>query len=245
MTHSLRRAPFAVASLLAVAAVSACAGSSPPPPKTAAYPDNGSAAPSSETMGTEASDSEASAAVSSADPTADPSDGTDESPAAASPSEGPEPRQILYKVTPEGLVVEVEGLELVPHAKPVRMRGGWGVEISVEATALDDRMHRLLTPEHGPLAFAADITRKGKTERFTDERQGDDEMFITPGDSQTLTRRFPGEGLAPLWWGNELTLEAGLWGLAADADRRRQVRKLFVVKMVAGNKPQPVITPPR
>jgi hypothetical protein len=41
-----------------------------------------------------------------------------------------------------------------------------------------------------------------------------------------------------------LTLDVGLWGLGRSADARRPVRKFFMLKMVAGNKPQPVIQPP-
>jgi len=41
-----------------------------------------------------------------------------------------------------------------------------------------------------------------------------------------------------------VTLEVGLWGVRAEADRERPVRRLFVVKMVAGPHSQAVITPP-
>jgi hypothetical protein len=64
------------------------------------------------------------------------------------------------------------------------------------------------------------------------------------GAPKTFRQRWPGRGQPKLWGGQTVTLEVGLWGVRADADRGRPVRRLFVVKMVAGNKPQAVISPP-
>ena len=55
---------------------------------------------------------------------------------------------------------------------------------------------------------------------------------------------WPGRGQPKLWWGQTVTLEVGLWGVRAESEREKPVRRLFVVKMVGGNSPQPVITPP-
>ena len=48
-----------------------------------------------------------------------------------------------------------------------------------------------------------------------------------------------------LWWGQTITLEVGLWGVkAGEEGRERPVRRLFVVKMLAGNDPLAVVSPP-
>jgi hypothetical protein len=218
-----------------------CAGPAATPPARASDEPAQSQAAAEEPASDEAAKAETTGgATAPVDEAADDSDAPPEE-----PGEANEGRRVLYRMTNEGLLIEVDGVELRPSVKPVQYKGGWAVEVRVKATATDERTHRLLSPENGPLMFAAKIEKNGKTETIGDERVGDDETFISPGDSTELTRRFPSGKLAPLWGGQTLTLYVGLWGLGADADRRRPVRKLFVLKMVTGSrKPQPVITPP-
>lgn len=166
-------------------------------------------------------------------------------PEATEPTASEAPREIVYKVTPEGLVIEVEGVEIRPKAQPVRKGGGWAIAITAEAEAKDDKMHRLLAPERGPLMMAARVRRGKQTVEVTDERSGEDEMFVMSGAPETLERTFPDEASDAFRRGDDVTLIVGLWGLGVEADERRPVRKLFQVRMTVGSaKPQPVIEPP-
>jgi hypothetical protein len=174
-----------------------------------------------------------------------------EEPATEAPAENPDPdgrtstRDVTYRSTPEGLRIEVEGVEFMPKAQPVKVKGGWGVKITLEATAGDEPRY-LLNPKNGPLAFAGVVKRKGEEENFGDKRDGDGNAELGPGQTESFTSNWPakGQGAQPLWWGNELTLDVGLWGLGRTQDARRPIKKFFTLKMVAGNKPQPVIQPP-
>ncbi|HVU04272.1 MAG TPA: hypothetical protein VHE30_21085 [Polyangiaceae bacterium] len=154
----------------------------------------------------------------------------------------PKGRDITYRVTGDGLVIEVEGIELEPSAVPVKTGRGWIVKLDVKATVRDRHSHRLLSPEQGPLMVAAVVQKAGKEDKVGDERKGDTEMTLSPDSPETLTRKVD----VPVAPGQTLTLNVGLWGLAKDDEKRRPVKKLFIVKMVAGAtaKPTPVITPP-
>ncbi len=160
----------------------------------------------------------------------------------------PQPRKVIYRVTPKGLIVEVEGARFTPKATVKKLdKGAFGVELEVVAEAMDDRTHTLLSPKFGPLSMAAVIYDKKGAEqrRYNDQRDGKDQEFLLPGAPLTLERSWPsGEVQGPLWWGQKVRLEVGLWGLGVDGDEGRPVRKLFVVEMVAGNKSTAVITPP-
>lgn len=160
----------------------------------------------------------------------------------------PEERNVLYRVTPEGLVVEVDGVRFKPRAEPVKKgNGGYGIRITVEAEALDDETHTLLSPENGPLSFAVTIFDKNGAEvaRHGDTRSGDEPQFVTPGGTLTFTREWPsGSVKGPLWWGQRVALHAGLWGLGKGSDKTRPLKKFFVVEMVGGAKAQAVLTPP-
>lgn len=151
-------------------------------------------------------------------------------------------RNITYRMTPSGLVIEVEGVEFVPKADAVKnAAGGYDVALSVKATAKDGNMHRLLSPENGPLMVFSKIERGGKATDNPDERKGDGEEFISPGDSITLERKIA----AKITPGSTITLQVGLWGLGLDAAERKPIRKLFWLKMAGSNKkPTPVITAP-
>jgi hypothetical protein len=185
------------------------------------------------------------------EPEAEPVADTEAEPAADTEAER-EPervqRSVLYKVTGEGLVVDVDGVRLRPKAEAVKKeKGSYGIRITVEAESTDDDTHVLLSPEHGPMSFAARIYDKSGAEvsRSGDERAGDDQQFIMPGGPLTFTREWPsGSVKGPLWWGQKVSLHVGLWGLARANEKTRPMQKFFVVEMVAGAKPQAVISPP-
>lgn len=160
----------------------------------------------------------------------------------------PREREVLYKVTPGGLVVEVDGVRFKPTAEPTKKsNGGYGIKITVEAEATDDDTHVLLSPEHGPLSFAVTIfDKKGNEQaRHGDVRNGDEQQFIMPGGPLKLSREWPsGAVKGPLWWRQKVTLHVGLWGLGRATEKGRPLQKFFIVEMVGGSKAQAVITPP-
>jgi hypothetical protein len=100
-------------------------------------------------------------------------------------------------------------------------------------------------PKEGPLSIAGKIeTKDGKPARFLDQREGKSEELVHSSESRTFHQRWPGRGQPKLWWGQTVTLEVGLWGVRSDSGRERPVRRLFVVKMLADNKPQAIVSPP-
>ncbi len=164
---------------------------------------------------------------------------------AASPDE-PSGREVVYRVTPKGLVIEIDGVHLRPAAKPFKDKSGaYGVELVLEVESFDGRQYWVNQPKEGPLSIAGKVEAGGgKVSRFGDERHGDKEEVVMSGEPRRFKQRWPGHGQPKLWAGQTLTLEVGLWGVRAESERERPVRRLFVVKMVAGNKSQAVITPP-
>jgi hypothetical protein len=166
-----------------------------------------------------------------------------EPPAESSPPEATPPggKNIVYRMTASGLVIELDGVQLEPRATPIKLGGGWGVKLSVRAKATDDREHRLQSPTQGPLMVAAEIDRGGKKELVPDQREGDGEITLAKSTATPIEREVRKAIVA----GQSLTLYVGLWGLGADAGDRKPIKKLFVVRMVAGtHKPQPVVTAP-
>lgn len=238
-SSAARRGSIAL-SLLVCALLAACgsSGAEGPPPQApsgpgAVEPAAGSADAPSESLAKD------STAASPAEPAA--ADAKADAPAADKAPSSQAPREVEYRVTPEGLVIAVDGVTMKPRAKSVKIKGGWGVEVTVEVTA--DKLRFFSNPENGPLSFAGNIVRKKESTRFGDERKGDDVMNVAPGAPKTFSRTFPGKGQQPLWWGEVLELEAGLWGLGNDADRR-PLKKLFKLKMEAREGAQPLISPP-
>jgi hypothetical protein len=144
-------------------------------------------------------------------------------------------RDIRFIQTPEGLRVEILGVKFVPKAEPVKTPAGVGVKLSIEATTSEGRS--LLAPQHGPLAFAGEIKRKGKAEpeAFGDERKGDGELLLDPAKPTKLVREWPGPKGGGLGNGDVLELDVGLWGLGATAAERRPVRQFLRVKVVVEN----------
>jgi hypothetical protein len=155
-------------------------------------------------------------------------------------------RDVVYRVTPKGLVIEIDGIHLRPEAKPFKEKSGaYGIELVVNAESFDGRQYWVNKPGEGPLSIAGKVEGKaGKGERFADQRVGNGEDVVTEGNPRRFKQRWPGRGQPKLWQGQTVTLEVGLWGVRAESERERPVRRLFVVKMVAGSKSPAVITPP-
>jgi hypothetical protein len=163
----------------------------------------------------------------------------------ATPGDSIAGREIVYRVTPKGLVIEIDGIHLRPEAKPFRRKSGaYGIELVVNAESFDGRQYWLNTPKEGPLSIAGKVEGKGKSSRFADQREGSGEEPVLEGSPRRFEQRWPGRGQPKLWAGQTVTLEVGLWGVRAESERERPVRRLFVVKMVAGPRSQAVITPP-
>lgn len=202
------------------------AAPSPPAPAGSAEPDDSAAEQGGD------------AGATSAAP-AKPAGGSDTGDAA--------PREKLYRMTPQGLVVEMTGVLFRIKAKAVRRGGGWGVKVTVKAKSKDKKSHVLLSPKGGPLAFSAKVDRGGKVEELGDKREGDKLQTLDAGKALELSRTWPPAGTKPVRAGQSLELQVGLWGLGADADSQRPVRRFFEVKMVAGKghaKPPAVVSPP-
>ncbi len=157
------------------------------------------------------------------------------------------PRDVTYVVTPEGLKITVAGVKFLASTVAEQTGGGWGVKVSVDATADDGKAHSLTKPKAGPLAFAGSVLRKGKSEaeRFGDERAGDGEEAVQGDKPVKLSRTWPLKGVRALAIGDALDLQVGLWGLGDTADSRRPVKQFFHVRMqVDKGKPKAIVEPP-
>jgi len=143
--------------------------------------------------------------------------------------------------------IDVGGVRFVPKATAVKLGKGWGVEVTVAAKVKDGATHHWLVPAQSALAFAGRVTRGGKEERLSDKRVGSDDRLLTPGESVSVTRRFPGETSLALSASDSLELEVGIWGLGTTTENRRPVRRFFRVtfKGAAGQSPRVAIEPPR
>jgi hypothetical protein len=165
--------------------------------------------------------------------------------APAAPGEAIGGREIVYRVTPKGLVIEIDGIHLRPEAKSFKDKSGaYGIQLVVNAESFDGRQYWLNKPKEGPLSIAGKVEGQGKSSRFNDQREGSGEQPVLADSPRRFEQRWPGRGQPKLWAGQTVTLEVGLWGVRVESERERPVRRLFVVKMVAGPRSQPVITPP-
>jgi hypothetical protein len=161
------------------------------------------------------------------------------------PGESMTGREIVYRVTPKGLVIEIDGIHLRPEAKPFREKSGaYGIQLVINAESFDGRQYWVNKPKEGPLSIAGKVEGQGKSSRFVDQREGTGEEPVLDGSPRRFEQRWPGRGQPKLWAGQTVTLEVGLWGVRVESERERPVRRLFVVKMVAGPRSQAVITPP-
>lgn len=163
----------------------------------------------------------------------------------AAPGESMAGREIVYRVTPKGLVIEIDGIHLRPEAKPFKEKSGaYGIQLVINAESFDGRQYWVNKPKEGPLSIAGKVEGQGKSSRFVDQREGTGEEPVLDGSPRRFEQRWPGRGQPKLWAGQTVTLEVGLWGVRVESERERPVRRLFVVKMVAGPRSQAVITPP-
>ena len=227
--------PVRVLSVLLIptcAAFAGCSGTTP-----AAEAPQASAPPSAQPTAPAPAETTSAAPEASATPAPEPPDTAKEPAREASPPAG---KSITYRMTSSGLVAELDGIVLEPKVHAIRVGNGWGVKLVVAARATDEREHHLMNPSQGPLMVAEQIERGGKKEVVPDERKGDGELTIDK--SGTHLER---ELRKPIGAGESMTLYVGLWGLGTSADDRKPIKKLFVVKMVAGaHKPEPVVSAP-
>src|SRR5690606_14060289 len=109
--------------------------------------------------------------------------------AAASPTEpaaGTEgEREIVYRVSQDGLKVQIEGAEFFPMVEAVKVGGRWGVKLSVQAMTSEERV--LQTASSSPLAFGGFVHR-GSKERVTDKRDGGSDINLVPGSTLEFKR---------------------------------------------------------
>lgn len=222
MLRRPRALPFACGIFPLIAALSGCGSSASPP--------------------VEAPPSAPAPAPAPPEPAATEPEVSADAPPPAGDAESAEPkpdpnaqRDIRYIKTPEGLRIEILGVKFFPKAEAVKTPAGIGVRLTLEATASEARS--LLAPQHGPLAFAGAIQRKGKSEAetFGDERKGDGELLLDPAKPTKIVREWPGKKGGGLGNGDVLELDVGLWGLGETAADRRPVKQLVRVKVVVEN----------
>lgn len=149
-------------------------------------------------------------------------------------------REVVYRVSPEGLNIQINGAEFTPTAESIKVRGGYGVKLSITASSEEDRV--LFSPQGGPMAFGGKVTRSGEVEKFGDRRKGSHDVALSPGSPIAFSRTWPADDQQPLAKGDELELHVMLWGLGSDSETRRPVAKFLLVRMVGGKPPQ--IDPP-
>jgi hypothetical protein len=156
-------------------------------------------------------------------------------------------RDIVYRVTAKGLVIEVDGIHFRPEAKPVREKNGsYSIRLVLNVESFDGRRYWVDKGSKGPLSIAGKVEERGggKSSRFDDQRGETSEEGVMSEAPRRFEQRWPGHGQPKVWAGQSVTLEVGLWGVRAESERERPVRRLFVVKMVAGERAPAVITPP-
>jgi hypothetical protein len=158
-------------------------------------------------------------------------------------------RTVTYLVVPGGgLKVSVAGVKFTVGAVAVKIASGWGVKVSVVASASDGKPHSLASPKAGPLAFAGTVQRKGQgePEHFGDERSGDGEQAIFGDDPTKFNRTWPAKGSRVLGAGDSLDLQVALWGLGVEKDARRPVKQFCHVRMeVDKGLPRAIVEPPK
>lgn len=151
-------------------------------------------------------------------------------------------REIVYRVSPDGMRVLIGDAEFVPYAVSFRTGSGFGVRLTVEVKTTSEMI--LFAPTQGPLAFGGVVQRR-EPQKFGDKREGGGEIVLTPGSPATFSRTWPAPGQAPLLAGETLELQVGLWGLGHGSEDRRPVNRFVVVKMKATPQgAQPRVEPP-
>ena len=155
-----------------------------------------------------------------------------------------EARDINYTQTGKGMKVEVGGVRFMATVKPVKVGGGWGLELEVEATSTDGKPHKLLSPKNGPLAFGGKVDRSGKAEQLTDKRDGDKEETLTK-EPFNFGRTWPAKGEAkPLQPATHSSSRSGSGVSATTASLAASPRLSHREDGRRHEKPQPVSCPP-
>jgi hypothetical protein len=147
----------------------------------------------------------------------------------------------------EGLKISVAGVKFTVIAAATQVASGWGVKLSVVASAVDGKPHSLSNPKSGPLAFAGTVQRKGQgePEHFGDERSGDGELGVFGDDPTKFSRTWPVKGTRVLGAGDSLDLQVAVWGLGLEKEERRPVKQFCHVRMVVEKgKPRAIVEPP-
>lgn len=226
----MRTIRAALAALTSMGLATACGGAAPP--KTEAPPRAEPSEPAKKPAPKAEAPAEAPEAA--------------EGEPASKPGSPDTEREVKYVVVGGKLEIRTEGVRFRPSAKAVKVGNGWGLRLTVVAEAEDDKLHSLLAPKNGALAFAGKVTQGGKTIDLGDKREGSDEAIVAPGTAQKLERDWPGKsGAKPLGKGDKIELQVGLWGLGADAESRRPLKKLLLLTMtVDKGEPRPFIAPP-
>lgn len=155
--------------------------------------------------------------------------------------DGPPERETVYRVSPDGLKIQIEGAEFLPKAEAIRVAGGWGVKLTVQATTKEEKV--LYSAAEGPLAFGGYVSRSSR-EKFGDSRKGGGELKLSPGPAIQFSRTWPKAGEKGLASGETLELHVGLWGFGENEKDTRPVHKFIVVRMVGGQGATPVVEPP-
>lgn len=159
----------------------------------------------------------------------------------ANPEDGPPEREVVYRLSESGLKVQIEGAEFVPKAEAIRVAGGWGVKLTVQATTNADRV--LYSAKNGPIAFGGYVSRSSR-EKFGDTREGGSTVSFSPGPASQFSRTWPNAGEKGLATGESLELHVGLWGFGSDEKDTRPVHKFVIVRMVGGQGATPIVQPP-
>ncbi len=218
----------------------ACGGSTKEPETVEATPTEDEAQPEEEISDEEAAllaQIEESAAI--ADEQA--AEASGDAPPSNTEGDGPPERETVYRVSPDGLKVQIEGAEFIPKAEAIRVGGGWGLKLTVQATTTQERS--LYSASQGPLAFGGYVSRSSR-EKFGDKRDGGGEVKLTPGPAIQFSRTWPDPGGKGLKKDEALELHVGLWGFGSSEEDTRPVHKFLVVRMVGGPGATPVIQPP-
>lgn len=155
--------------------------------------------------------------------------------------DGPPEREVVYRLSERGLKIQIEGAEFVPKAEAIRVAGGWGVKLTVQATTNAERL--LYSAKEGPLAFGGYVSRSSR-EKFGDAREGGGTVALSPGPPIQFSRTWPSPGEKGLATGEAIELHVGLWGFGSNEKDTRPVHKFVVVKMVGGAGATPVLQPP-
>lgn len=160
-----------------------------------------------------------------------------------------EPRELVYRVRPDGLLIEYDGLSLRPRAEAQRLsNGGYGIRLTVSYEPSPEAVHELRLSEGSPLSVYAKIFDKAGNQKATvaDTRRASDTVDVCVDcPSEPWQAVWPRAEGTPLWWGERVVLEVGLWGIGLDETDRRPMKRLFLVEYRAGDSSDPVVRPPQ